>query len=103
MLTGMRRVKPKKKKRHHHGVNSKEYQRRQHTYRWLETHVWHAKRMRMQRMYGYKLVRNSYSPSLPLLVLSECITLRPIIQTKNVFARRIATLRLGVRSMMRHM
>lgn len=26
---------------------------------WLETHVWHAKRMHMDNMWGYKLVREN--------------------------------------------
>ena len=25
--------------------------------KWLETHLWHAKRMRMENMWGYRLVR----------------------------------------------
>lgn len=24
--------------------------------KWLETHLWHAKRMRMENMWGYRLV-----------------------------------------------
>jgi len=24
---------------------------------WLETHIWHAKRMKMENMWGYRLVR----------------------------------------------
>ena len=25
--------------------------------KWLETHLWHAKRMHMKKMWGYRLVR----------------------------------------------
>lgn len=35
------------------------YLKRQGAKRWLETHIWHAKRMKMVEMWGYKLVRMS--------------------------------------------
>lgn len=28
--------------------------------RWLETHIWHAKRMKMENMWGYRLVRTTF-------------------------------------------
>lgn len=33
----------------------KEYQRRQRRYKWLETHVWHGKRMKMVDKYGFRI------------------------------------------------
>ena len=38
------------------GTLTDEYLRRQGTKRWLETHIWHAKRMKMVEIWGYKLV-----------------------------------------------
>lgn len=32
-----------------------EYNRRQLTTMWLETHIWHAKRFHMTELWGYKL------------------------------------------------
>lgn len=32
-----------------------EYARRQREHVWLETHIWHAKRMKMVHAWGYKL------------------------------------------------
>jgi hypothetical protein len=35
---------------------------------WLETHLWHAKRMKMSNMWGYRLVRfSSFSQLHPNL------------------------------------
>jgi ribonuclease P/MRP protein subunit POP1 len=28
---------------------------------WLETHIWHAKRMHMENMWGHRLVRANYA------------------------------------------
>ncbi|KAF8934113.1 hypothetical protein BGZ58_005932 [Dissophora ornata] len=41
------------------GTISQEYLRRQETMRWLETHIWHAKRMKMVDIWGYKLAEHS--------------------------------------------
>ncbi|KAG0334323.1 hypothetical protein BG000_008415 [Podila horticola] len=41
------------------GTITQEYLRRQGTKRWLETHIWHAKRMRMVEQWGYKLAEHS--------------------------------------------
>ncbi|KAF8985601.1 hypothetical protein BGZ46_003296 [Entomortierella lignicola] len=41
------------------GTISQEYLRRQGTKRWLETHIWHAKRMKMVEIWGYKLAEHS--------------------------------------------
>ncbi|KAG0015916.1 hypothetical protein BGZ80_009548 [Entomortierella chlamydospora] len=41
------------------GTISQEYLRRQGTKRWLETHIWHAKRMKMVEIWGYKLADHS--------------------------------------------
>lgn len=41
------------------GTLAEEYLRRQGTKRWLETHIWHAKRMKMVEIWGYKLAEHS--------------------------------------------
>ncbi|KAG0204946.1 hypothetical protein BGX33_008187 [Mortierella sp. NVP41] len=41
------------------GTLEDEYLRRQGTKRWLETHIWHAKRMKMVEIWGYKLAEHS--------------------------------------------
>ncbi|KAF9175584.1 hypothetical protein BGX21_001585 [Mortierella sp. AD011] len=47
------------------GTISQEYLRRQGTKRWLETHIWHAKRMKMVEIWGYKL-DSSYNGCLEI-------------------------------------
>lgn len=37
---------------------------------WLETHIWHAKRMRMETLWGYRLVRFTPSHAFQKLTLS---------------------------------
>lgn len=39
---------------------------------WLETHIWHAKRMKMENMWGYRLVRNDSQSSKTSLGSSAC-------------------------------
>lgn len=34
-----------------------DYQRRQRQFVWLETHIWHAKRMKMGNLWGYKIAQ----------------------------------------------
>ncbi|KAF9153091.1 hypothetical protein BG015_004107 [Linnemannia schmuckeri] len=46
-------------KRRRPGTLAEEYLRRQGTKRWLETHIWHAKRMKMVEIWGYKLAEHS--------------------------------------------
>ncbi|KAG0273111.1 hypothetical protein BGZ95_011061 [Linnemannia exigua] len=46
-------------KRRRAGTLAEEYLRRQGTKRWLETHIWHAKRMKMVEIWGYKLAEHS--------------------------------------------
>ncbi|KAG0051075.1 hypothetical protein BGZ83_004107 [Gryganskiella cystojenkinii] len=41
------------------GTITEEYLRRQGSKRWLETHIWHAKRMKMVEIWGYKLAEHS--------------------------------------------
>ena len=36
----------------------KEYSKRQGDKKWLETHIWHAKRMKMTTKYGYRLAEH---------------------------------------------
>ena len=35
-----------------------EYERRQHDKKWLETHIWHAKRMKMINKWSYRLAKH---------------------------------------------
>lgn len=49
---------PKKKSRHYRRKPRnlmEEYTRRQREHVWLETHIWHAKRMKMIDAWGYRL------------------------------------------------
>ncbi|KAF9970400.1 hypothetical protein BGZ73_006883 [Actinomortierella ambigua] len=46
-------------KKRRHGTLKEEYMRRQGTKRWLETHIWQAKRMKMVDIWGYKLADHS--------------------------------------------
>ncbi|KAG8816139.1 hypothetical protein FRC17_000417 [Serendipita sp. 399] len=39
-------------------------QRRQRNKRWLETHIWHAKRMRMENLWGYRLALHPTEKSM---------------------------------------
>ncbi|OQR79424.1 ribonucleases P/MRP protein subunit POP1-like [Tropilaelaps mercedesae] len=41
-----------------------EYTRRARKHRWLETHLWHAKRFRMVEKFGYKIPERSFDKSL---------------------------------------
>lgn len=41
-----------------------EYTRRAKKHRWLETHLWHAKRFRMVEKFGYKIAERSFDKSL---------------------------------------
>jgi len=54
-----------------------EYERRQRQHKWLETHIWHAKRMFMNNLWGYKLVSYSIERCLcftsMLVVASELV------------------------------
>ncbi|KAI8055247.1 ribonucleases P/MRP protein subunit POP1-domain-containing protein [Syncephalis plumigaleata] len=44
-----------RRKRRRPAAIIKEYERRQEKKRWLETHIWHAKRMKMTDQWGYRL------------------------------------------------
>ncbi|XP_072169939.1 ribonucleases P/MRP protein subunit POP1-like [Diadema setosum] len=48
---------PKKSRRHRRrpGNLQEEYRRRQLRHRWLETHIWHAKRFKMVEKWGWKI------------------------------------------------
>lgn len=41
-----------------------EYRSRQHSQMWLETHIWHAKRMKMVNKWGYRLAEESCAKSI---------------------------------------
>ncbi|CEF66983.1 Ribonucleases P/MRP protein subunit POP1 [Strongyloides ratti] len=41
----------------------KNYIQRQRLYRWLETHIWHAKRFRMKAIWGFKIPDKSFQRS----------------------------------------
>ena len=46
---------PCRKTRRHHSKLMQDYIKRNQTSMWLETHIWHAKRMKMIERWGYKL------------------------------------------------
>lgn len=49
-------VKPPSRRQRRKVKNLREeYSRRQRSYMWLETHLWHAKRMHMTNKWGYRL------------------------------------------------
>ena len=41
-----------------------EYKNRQVKYKWLETHIWHAKRFYIKENWGYKIARNTFAKAL---------------------------------------
>ena len=45
--------KPSRKQKRKPSNMRQEYERRQRRYKWLETHIWHAKRMSMCKKYGF--------------------------------------------------
>lgn len=47
--------RPSRKYRRKAGNMQREFERRQRRQRWLETHLWHAKRFHMVERWGYKL------------------------------------------------
>ncbi len=47
--------KPSRKHRRRPANLLEEYNRRQRTFVWLETHIWHAKRFHMTERWGYRL------------------------------------------------
>lgn len=47
--------KPSRKQKRKPSKMKFEYQRRQRRHKWLETHIWHAKRMKMCQKYGYSI------------------------------------------------
>ncbi|RIB06529.1 hypothetical protein C2G38_2046720 [Gigaspora rosea] len=56
--------KPNRRKKRRPGSLADEYKRRQGTKRWLETHIWHAKRMKMIELWGHKLAEYSNEKSI---------------------------------------
>lgn len=48
---------PKRRERRRPSRMLKEHERRQRNQIWLETHIWHAKRMHMKSLFGYRIVR----------------------------------------------
>ncbi|TPX34544.1 hypothetical protein SmJEL517_g02836 [Synchytrium microbalum] len=56
--------KPSKRRKKIVKSRQDEYKRRQVTKRWLETHIWHAKRMKMIEIWGYRLAEHPNDKSL---------------------------------------
>ncbi|KAM9975363.1 hypothetical protein ACTFIW_010391 [Dictyostelium discoideum] len=58
----------------------RDYERRQKTFKWLETHIWHAKRMKMLSIWGHKIaksingkgVRSTFRASSHFCTLYDC-------------------------------
>ncbi|CAG8727746.1 15411_t:CDS:10, partial [Dentiscutata erythropus] len=71
--------KPNRRKKRRPGSLADEYKRRQGTKRWLETHIWHAKRMKMIELWGHKLaeypneksIKSSYRASQHLSIIHD--------------------------------
>lgn len=36
------------------------YEMRQRKHKWIETHIWHAKRFKMKELWGFKVAYESY-------------------------------------------
>lgn len=49
---------PSRRQRRRGQITAEEFASRQEGKRWLETHVWHAKRMKMLELWGYKLAQH---------------------------------------------
>lgn len=49
------RTKPKRRERRRPSVIKKDHEHRSRKHQWLETHLWHAKRMRMDNLWGYRV------------------------------------------------
>ncbi|CAG8717781.1 17880_t:CDS:10, partial [Cetraspora pellucida] len=70
---------PNRRKKRRPGSLADEYKRRQGTKRWLETHIWHAKRMKMTELWGHKLaeypneksIKSSYRASQHLSIIHD--------------------------------
>ncbi|KAG2180764.1 hypothetical protein INT44_003771, partial [Umbelopsis vinacea] len=70
---------PSRRKKRRAATIVEEYLRRQGNKRWLETHTWHAKRMHMKDMWGYRLaefpneksIRATYRASSHLSILHD--------------------------------
>ncbi|CAB4382576.1 unnamed protein product [Rhizophagus irregularis] len=56
--------KQNRRKRRRLGSLSAEYKRRQGNKKWLETHMWHSKRMKMTEIWGYKLAEHPNEKSI---------------------------------------
>ena len=63
------RHQPNRRKRRRPKNMLQAHVRRQLKHRWLETHVWHAKRMHMRNLWGFRLVR---AASLHLVLTLSC-------------------------------
>ena len=86
--------RPSRKHRRRPSNLLKEYLRRQRSKKWLETHIWHAKRFHMTEKWGYKLAlhpndksaRASYRASVKhcLLQVNQEFSLRSFPWEKNL-------------------
>ncbi|CAI2184541.1 19786_t:CDS:10 [Funneliformis geosporum] len=56
--------KPSRRKQRRPATLSAEYKRRQTNKKWLETHMWHSKRMKMTELWGYKLAEHPNEKSI---------------------------------------
>ena len=58
-LSPAKRKQPSRKQRRKaRNLRSEDYNRRQRQHTWLETHIWHAKRMKMVDRFGYRLAEH---------------------------------------------
>ncbi|CAG8436872.1 7617_t:CDS:10 [Ambispora gerdemannii] len=73
------KTKISRRKKRRPGSLVEEYTRRQAKIRWLETHIWHTKRMKMIEIWGYKLaehpseksIKSSYRASSHLSIIND--------------------------------
>lgn len=59
-MEGKNKKRPSRKYRRKTSNLLIEYERRQKHFIWLETHIWHAKRFKMKKLWGYKI---PYTPN----------------------------------------
>lgn len=81
--------KPSRKQRRKPSNMRQEYQRRQRRYKWLETHIWHAERMKMTDKYGFRIAKHCSDKGIRQAYLS--MTHGCLISVSNALGQCILT------------
>lgn len=81
--------KPSRKQRRKPSNMRQEYQRRQRRYKWLETHIWHARRMKMMDIYGFRIAEHCSDKGIRQAYLS--MTHGCLISVSNALGQCILT------------